>query len=144
MKKFFSVFIMGIILLAQLSCGKSEYKSKYADENEAAIGVIKETQPELRNDLMRIVAKSDKHDGGGWHMGYYMIVYNESTKLCLPIVVFVMPTSKDEEASKDLRYYKYKNPRYDVDVDADSKWVPQDQIEMTRNIFNGDIEYHYR
>lgn len=57
-------FVLSLFVMALVSCGGSENASKYANENEAAIGLIKEAQPELSGDLMRVVQKADRHDGG--------------------------------------------------------------------------------
>lgn len=138
------IIVLSLLMITLVSCGNSENTPKYANENDAAIGLIKEAQPELSNDLMRVVEKADRHDGGGSHLGYNMVVYNERTGLYLPLIVTVWPTSKGVSFSKDLRTQPYENPRYDSDVKASSRWVSGNQIEETRNIFNGDTEYHYR
>ena len=145
MKKFFYFLFLGIILMVHVSCGNSESSPRYANENDAAIGLIKEAQPELSNDMMRVVEKADRHDGGGSHLGYNMVVYNERTNLYLPLIVTVWPTSKEvKHFSKDLRTQPYENPRYDSDAKFDSRWVSRDQIEVNRNPFNGDTEFGYR
>lgn len=142
MNKLISIIFFSFIIITQVSCGNSGYTSEYANENEAAIGLIKEAQPELRNDLMRVVEKADRHDGGGWHMGYNMLIYNERTGLYLPMILTVWPTSDDDtQYPKDLRTQPYKNPRYDSDVKANSEWITRDKIVIRKNIFNGDIEY---
>lgn len=140
MKKVIS-FVLSLFVMALVSCGGSENASKYANENEAAIGLIKEAQPELSGDLMRVVEKADRHDGGGSHLGYNMLIYNERTGLYLPIIVSVWPTENVPNFSKDLRTDPYKNPRYGSDVKPDSKWITRDQVVIKKNIFNGDTEY---
>ncbi len=135
------IIVLSLLMMTLVSCGNSEKATKYANENEAAIGLIKEAQPELSNDMMRVVEKADMHDGGGSHLGYNMLVYNERTDLYLPIIVSVWPTEKVPNFSKNLRTEPYKNPRYDSDVKPDSKWITRDQIVIKKNIFNGDTEF---
>lgn len=135
------IVVLSLLMITLVSCGNSEKASKYANENEAAIGLIKEAQPELSNDMMRVVEKADRHDGGGSHMGYNMLVYNERTGLYLPLIVGVWPTEKVPNFSKNLRTEPYNNPRYDSDVKPDSKWITRDQVVIKKNIFNGDTEF---
>ena len=86
------IIVLSLLMTALVSCDNSEKTPKYANENEAAIGLIKEAQPSLSDDIMRVVEKADRHDGGGSHLGYNMLVYNEKTGLYLPLIVTVWPT----------------------------------------------------
>lgn len=143
MKKIFVFITIALLLLMQASCGESEKPPRFANENDAAIGLIKDAQPELNDDLMRVVKKSDRHDGAEHHLGYNMLVYNERTHLYLPLIILVFPSSEEGSRSipKDLRSQPYKHPRYETDIDENSRWITQDEIVVNRNIFNGDIEY---
>ena len=135
------LIILSLLMMTLVSCGNSEKTPKYANENEAAIGLIKEAQPELSNDMMRVIEKADRHDGGGSHLGYNMLVYNERIGLYLPIIIIVFPTENVPSLSKNLRTDPYNNPRYDSDVKPNSEWITHDQVVIKKNIFNGDTEY---
>ena len=136
------LIVLSFLIITLFSCNKSEIPTpKYANENEAAIGLIKEAQPELSNDMMRIIGKADRHAGDESHLGYNMLVYNERTGLYLPLAVTVWPTEKGSHFSKNLRTNPYNNPRYVSSVNRDSKWITRDQVVIKKNIINGDIEY---
>lgn len=137
------IIISILCAFCYLICHSAEKPQGYKNENDAAVSEVQRIQPQYKNDLIRIIGKADRHDGGGAHLGYNMLLYNERTNLYLPLVITVWPTERGVNCSTDLRSNPYRNPRYHTSVSIDSEWVEIQYIQKSRNPFNGDIEYHY-